>query len=114
MTAERCGPGFQGRIIIPAADVLQRENEQTKACLGDECPGKALGMIWPGRFTGGTCADARESLAADPIVDAWGARARVVCDGDIIQAISAGRDGKVGSCDDLARFATLQTKMIRR
>jgi len=113
-TVERCGPGFQGRIIIPAGDVLQRETAQTKACPGDECPGRALGMVWPGRFTGKTCAEARESLAAEPIVDAWGAQARVVCDREVIQAISPGRDGKLGSCDDLARFATLQVSKIRR
>jgi hypothetical protein len=46
-----------------------------------------------------------------PIVDVWGAQARVICrtfqgrSSKVIseaEAISAGHDGKIGTCDDVA------------
>ena len=51
-----------------------------------------------------TCAEVREKLRVKPLVDAWGAQARVTCNGQLVQALSAGRDGKLGTCDDLSQF----------
>jgi hypothetical protein len=101
-TAERCGPGFFGQMMVPQGEVLQRETAQTKACPGDECPAKAHGMITTNYHRGKTCAEVREKLLAKPIVDAWGAQARITCNGELVQSISAGRDGKIGTCDDLS------------
>jgi hypothetical protein len=101
-TAETCGPGFRGRRLKLPGELLQRETAQTQACPGDECPAKALGMITTNYHRGKTCAEVREKLLAKPIVDAWGAQARVTCNGEIVQSTSAGRDGKIGTCDDLS------------
>lgn len=109
MTVGRCGVGFRGRISSPPGEVIQEETAQTKACLGDECPGKTLGMISPPSFYGKkTCAEIVERLVNEPVVDAWGAQARVYCNDDIVQSISAGRDGKLGTCDDLAATKSLR------
>lgn len=101
MTAERCGAGFRGWISLPVGEVVQKETAQTTACPGDECPGRALGLMYL-NVAGKTCAEVHEDLMAKPIVDVWGAQVRVMCNAHIVQALSAGRDGKLGSCDDLS------------
>jgi hypothetical protein len=60
---------------------------------------------------GKTCAAVREDLQAKPIVDTWGAQVRVTCNDHIVQALSAGHDGKLGTCDDLSNRASF--KVIR-
>jgi hypothetical protein len=107
-TVERCGVDFLGQISVPAGEIIQEATKQTKACPGDECLGKAMGMISPTFHRGPTCAEVRKKLNAKPIVDAWGAQARVTCNGYLVQALSAGRDGKIGTCDDLSRLISLK------
>jgi len=58
--------------------------------------------------TGKTCAEVHEDLMAKPIVDVWGAQVRVMCSAHIVQALSAGRDSKLGTCDDLTRWASFR------
>lgn len=106
---ERCGADFQGHVISPPGEVIQSETGQVRACPGEECPGKTLRMISiPARFQEKGCDEIRKNLAAAPISDAWGARVRVMCNGDIVQALSAGRDGEFGTCDDLVRWTNLK------
>ena len=109
MTVERCGVGFRGQISVPAGEVIQKETAQTKECPEDECPGKTLGMMYL-HVAGKTCAQVSEDLMTKPIVDAWGARVRVTCNAHIVQAVSAGRDGKLGTCDDLSNRGSFQVR----
>jgi hypothetical protein len=51
-----------------------------------------------------SCDSVRDRLERIPIQDAWGGRCRVVCGGVGAQAISAGYDGKIATCDDIARM----------
>src|SRR5690606_18426804 len=107
--AERCGVGFQGHVISPPGEIVQKETAQVEACTGEECPSKTLRMISiPSHFEEKDCNEIRKSLVVTPILDAWGARVRVMCNGDVIQALSAGRDGEFDTCDDLVRWTKLK------
>ena len=107
MTVEQCGPAFDGQISVPAGEIIQEATAQTTDCPGDECGGRALGMISPRDHWAPTCAEVREKLQAKPLVDAWGAQAQVTCNGQLVQTLSAGRDGQLGTCDDLSRHIAL-------
>jgi hypothetical protein len=105
-TAERCGPGFWGQMMKPQGETLQRETAQTKPCPGDECGMRTLHMLGDRYSSGDTCDEIRKNIKDAPVMDAWGAQVRVVCNGVGAQAISAGHDGKIGTCDDLSgRFS---------
>lgn len=100
-TVERCGHGFRGQMITPRGEILQRETGQTKVCTDDDCRRFTRGLLSTRHFFGNSCDEVRENIKDKPIVDSWGARARVTCNGYAAQAISAGRDGVIGTCDDL-------------
>jgi len=100
-TEERCSGRKRVRMITIQGEPLQRETEQTRECLGDECASHTHVLLKPRHFLGDTCAKVRRSLEDKPLVDAWGAQARVLCDGEVAQAVSMGRDGKFGTCDDV-------------
>jgi|GEM_PF-5075527 len=100
-TIERCGPGFEGQML-PRSEVLKRETAQAEECKHDKCYDRALGMMRGLRLRVFSCDNARRNIERRPILDAWGARDRVICNGASVQAISAGYDGKIGTCDDIA------------
>lgn len=100
-TVERCGRGFRGQMITPRGKRLQSETAQTKVCVDDDCRILTRGLLSARHFLGSTCDEVHENIKSKPLVDSWGARARVTCNGYAAQAISAGRDGKIGTCDDL-------------
>lgn len=47
--------------------------------------------------SGDTCDEIQQNIKGMPILDAWGAQVRVICNGIGAQAISAGRDGEIGT-----------------
>src|SRR5688572_1146813 len=104
-TVESCGPGFEGEMIR-GARVLQHETVQTEECKDDKCYGRAIEMmhLWGLPLKAFSCDGVRDRVERMPIQDAWGARCRVICGGAGAQAISAGYDGKIGTCDDIARL----------
>jgi hypothetical protein len=111
-TVERCGPGFWGQMIDPPGQILQRETSQTKPCPGDQCAMETLHMLESRFSSGNTCDEIRKTVNGNPIVDAWGAQVRVICNGVGAQAISAGRDGKVGTCDDLGARLSMNVRIF--
>jgi hypothetical protein len=88
-------------MITNPGEVIQRETRQTKVCVDDDCEIFTSGLLSARHFLGSTCAEVHENIKNKPLVDSWGAQARVTCNGYAAQAISAGRDGKIGTCDDL-------------
>src|SRR6187551_3987628 len=89
----RCAPGTGVRII--EGEVIQTETKQVAMCQGDSCANRTVEMMSRHSSLGKTCVDVRKSIQREPIVDAWGARAHVVCNAYRAQAISAGRDGRL-------------------
>jgi len=89
-------------MITPGGDVLQRETAQTNVCTDNDCATRALNLMWARHASGKSCAEVRKSIESKPITDIWGAQVRVICNGRAAQAVSAGHDGKIGTCDDLA------------
>jgi hypothetical protein len=92
-TVDPCGRGFQGQVITPPGEVLQRETVQATACADESCGRRTAAMMFVRHFAGTTCEEVRENIAGKPIMDAWGAQVRVICDGQVAHAISGGRDG---------------------
>jgi hypothetical protein len=99
-TVERCGRGFRGQMITPQGEILQRETAQTKVCTDDDCSLLSRRLLSPRHFIGNTCDEVHVNIKDRPVVDIWGAQARVICNGEMAQAISAGHDGIIGTCDD--------------
>lgn len=104
-TVERCGPGFEGGMIR-GGRVIQHESVQTEECKDDKCSNRAIQMmhLWGLPLRAFSCDSVRDRVEKIPIRDAWGAQCRVICGGAGAQAISAGYDGKIGTCDDIARL----------
>lgn len=88
-------------MITPRGETLQRETAHTKVCQDDDCGLLTLGLMRAPNFVGASCDEVLKNIKDRPIVDVWGAKARVICNGYGAQAISAGHDGKIGTCDDL-------------
>lgn len=99
-TVERCGRGFRGQMIT-GGEILQHETAQTKLCTDGDCANQALRLMSARQSLGKTCAEVRESVKSKPVMDVWGAQVRVLCNGDMAQAVSAGHDRKIGTCDDI-------------
>lgn len=53
-------------------------------------------------------------LERTPMIDAWGARARVVCVGRALRTISAGPDGILQTCDDVRSMIALDSSTFFR
>lgn len=108
LDAQNCGVGFRGQEVSPRGELLQKATAQTTTCDQDECGLKTLELLAPERLRGESCADLGRRIVEEPIVDAWGARARITCNGQVAQALSKGADGTLGTCDDLSRIISLQ------
>lgn len=107
----RCAAGTGVRMID--GEVIQTETKQSAMCQGDSCANRTVEMMSRHSSLGKTCVDVRKSIQREPIVDAWGARAHVVCNAYRAQAISAGRDGRLGSCDDLSVTIAVNPVRVR-
>lgn len=101
-TAASCGPGFRAQMIR-GAEIVQQETAQTEVCSDDGCPERTGQMMRSLHLDPWSCDRVRDRIKDSPVVDAWGARARVLCNASVAQAISAGHDGKIGTCDDIGR-----------
>ena len=99
---------------MPEGQVIQQETDQADECLDGDCPNRTYGMMRWRAFKVWSCDAVRDSIKDEPIVDAWGAQARVVCNAASAEAISAGNDGKIGTCDDIiGLIAVNPDRMIR-
>ena len=69
-------------------------------------------MMFARHFAGTTCDEVRRNIAGKPIMDVWGAQVRVICNGHVAQAISGGRDGRIGTCDDIANLIPVNPETV--